>query len=194
MMRTSVEALKRAENIPVLVAETPWFCSVGTEAGRDDAASLADAYLVGLGLSQAECGWAENWEEAGAAAAGLRQEHPLWRREQELRDEALARVRAAGREDQLRTLLNRLSIIGYEKVRPEIEDEELARVAAGAALWTASQAIVWALASDAGEDGENPFQPKLEIFRLGRWPVGPRKGRLEAPRAEAPGNEAFVIL
>ena len=112
--------------------------------------------------------------EAGAVAADLRQEQRLWRREQQPRDNALEQLRARGREDQLRTLHNRLSTIGFEKVRPQIEDEELTRVAAGAALWTASQAIVWALASDAFGNGDNPVQPKLEIFQLGRRPGGTR--------------------
>ena len=191
-MTQSAESLRRADKIPALVAEIPWFSSVGSADGRDAAAAWAGIYLSGLGLPEAECRWAGGWEEAGGAAAGLRQEHRLWRREQELRDEALAGVRAAGREDQLRTLLNRLSIIGYEHVRPAIEDEELARVAAGAALWTASQAIVWALADDsAGIIHENPFQPKLEIFRLGRWPVGLERDALEEGALE---NGTFVIL
>ena len=193
-MIQSAEALKRADKIPALVAEIPWFSSVGNAEGRDVATHWAGVYLKGLGLPEAECRWAGGWEEAGVAAASLRQEHRLWRREQELRDEALARVRAAGREDQLRTLLNRLSIIGYENVRPEIDDEELARVAAGAALWTASQAIVWALGADSDEDVTNPFQPKLEIFRLGRWPVGLGKRSFQTARAEGRAEEAFVTL
>ena len=159
--------------------------------GRDDATHWAGVYLAGLGLAEAECRWAKSWEEAGAAAADLRQEQRLWRREQELRDEALARVRAVGREDQLHELLNRLSIVGYERVRPEVKDEELARVAAGAALWTASQAIVWALADDPAENHDNPFQPKLEIFRLGRWPVGLERDAFEESALE---SGAFVIL
>ncbi len=190
-MIQSAEALKRADKIPALVAEIPWFSSVGSAEGRDVATRWAGVYLKGLGLPEAECRWAGGWEEAGGAAASLRQEHRLWRREQELRDEALARVRAADREDQLRTLLNRLSIIGYEHVRPAIEDEELARVAAGAALWTASQAIIWALGADSAGIHENPFQPKLEIFRLGRWPVGLERDALEEGALE---NGTFVIL
>ena len=190
-MLQSDQAFAQARKIPALVAETPWFSKVGAQDGRDDATRWAGVYLAGLGLAEAECRWAKSWEQAGAAAADLRQEQRLWRREQELRDEALTRVRAAGREDQLHELLNRLSIVGYERVRPEVKDEELARVAAGAALWTASQAIVWALADDPAENHDNPFQPKLEIFRLGRWPVGLERDAVEEGARE---SGAFVIL
>lgn len=193
-MTQSAESQRRADKIPALVAEIPWFSSVGSADGRDAAADWAGIYLSGLGLPEAECRWAGGWEEAGSVAAGLGQQDRLWRREQELRDEALARVRACGREDQLHELLNRLSIVGYESVRPEMEDEELARVAAGAALWTAAQAIVWALGVDSAGSHENPFQPKLEIFRLGRWPVGLEKKSIEPPGSEVFEEEAFVIL
>ena len=179
-MTQSAESQRRADKIPALVAEIPWFSSVGSADGRDAAADWAGIYLSGLGLPEAECRWAGGWEEAGGAAAGLRQEHRLWRREQELRDEALAGVRACRpRGSASRTLLNRLSIIGIRAASDlQIEDEELARVAAGAALWTASQAIVWALADDsAGIIHENPFQPKLEIFPFGPLARRTRKRR-----------------
>ncbi len=76
--------------------------------------------------------------------------------------------------------------ISYAKVRPQIEDGELARVAAGAPLWAASQAIVWALAGDAFGNGDDPFQLKLEIFRLGRRPISLENETLD--------QEVFVIL
>ena len=58
----------------------------------------------------------------------------------------------------------------YEKVRPEIEDEELAPVAAGAGLWTASLSLVWDTAAEALAPEPNPFLPQLEVFRMGNWP------------------------
>ena len=72
--------------------------------------------------------------------------------------------------------LRELSIIGCENVRPEIEDEELARVAAGTGLWTASLCLVWATAADALVPEPNPFLPKLEVFRTGNWPLGFEQG------------------
>ena len=72
-MTQPLDALQRARRVPALVAETRWFSSVGTETGRNLAADWAEVYLEGIGLPQAECRWAESWEEARAAAACLRQ-------------------------------------------------------------------------------------------------------------------------
>ena len=123
-----------------------------------------------------ELRWIDDWDEAGRVARGLDAGRALWKEEQAVRDRALEQIRALGRDVQLQDSLHELSIIGYEKVRPEIEDEELARVAAGAGLWTASLSLVWATVGDVLAPEPNPFLPKLEIFRMGHWPLGFEEG------------------
>ncbi len=83
---------------------------------------------------------------------------------------ALERIQSQNRQQQLQDSLHQLSIIGCEKVRPEIEDQELARVAAGAGLWTASFSLVSATAADALAPEPNPFLPN---WKSSEWETGP---------------------
>ena len=74
--------------------------------------------------------------------------------------------------------LHRLSILGYDAVRPAAPDEELARVASGAALWTLAEAITWATVEDVLAPLPNPFLAKLRLFELGHWPLGVWQGAI----------------
>jgi len=183
-----------------LVDSAPWFSGVGRCGDRRACGGLVAEYLKRCGLPQPDFRWIDDWDEAGRVARNLDAERALWTEEQAHRDRALDQVRALGRDAQLQDSLHELSIIGYEKVRPpgyekvrppgyedvrpegyekfrpEMEDEELARVAAGAGLWTASLSLVWATVGDVLAPEPNPFLPKLEVFRMGNWPLGFEQG------------------
>ena len=176
-----------------LVESAPWFSGVGRCGDRQTCAGLLAEYLQRCGGGPLpELRWIDDWGEAGRIARSLDAGRALWKEEQAFRDRALEQVRALGREVRLQDSLHELSIIGYEKVRPggyehvrpggyetvrpEIDDEELARVAAGAGLWTASLSLVWATVGDVLAPEPNPFLPKLEIFRMGNWPLGFEQG------------------
>jgi hypothetical protein len=78
----------------------------------------------------------------------------------------------------LNDMLHRLSIAGYEAVRPVATSEELARVASGAALWTVAEALTWAIVEDLMAPRPNPFLTKLRLFELGHWPLGVWQGAI----------------
>jgi hypothetical protein len=103
---------------------------------------------------------------------GLDEQTAFWTTEERWRRQALEAVRAAGRTEALAEALHRLSVIGYDAVRPAAPDEELARVASGAALWTVAQALTWTVAADVLAPLPNPFLPKLRLFEQGHWPLG----------------------
>ena len=195
-----VRELSSAE-ILKLVDSAPWFSGVGRCGDRPACSGLVAEYLKRCGGAPVpEFRWIDDWDEAGRVARSLDAERALWKQEQAHRDRALEQVRALGRDARLQDSLHELSIIGYEKVRPagyekvrppcyeeirpegyekvrsEMEDEELARVAAGAGLWTASLSLVWATVGDVLAPEANPFLPKLEVFRMGNWPLGFEQG------------------
>ena len=155
-----------------LVDGAPWFSAVGSCHDSYICGGLLLEYLKRWGVPQPEFRWIDDWDEAGRIAKNLDAGRALWREEHLHRSRALERVRSLGRDEQLRDSLHQLSIIGYEKVRPEIEDEELARAAAGAGLWTASLSLVWATVGDVLAPEPNPFLPKLEVFRRGKLAPG----------------------
>ncbi len=158
------------------VDSAPWFSSVGRCKDSHACSGLLLEYLKRCGVPQSEFRWIGDWDEASRIAKNLNADRAFWKEEQSHRSRALEGIQSLGRQRQLQDSLHQLSIIGYEKVRPEIEDEELARVAAGAGLWTASLSLVWATAADALAPEPNPFLPKLEVFRMGNWPLGFEQG------------------
>jgi hypothetical protein len=149
---------------------------VGTARNRAECETFLAHYLARCGRPGAKAEWIPAWKDAGAIARQLDDEAVLWAAEHELRGKALAEVESLARTEILETALNQLSEAGYEGVRPNYPDEELARAASGAALWTASGAVTWAIAEERLGSEDDPFAPKLRIFELGHWPLGMRSG------------------
>ena len=122
--------------------------------------------------------WAAGWEEAGNVVRGLNDTTGFWSLEQRWREQALEAVQAADRSEALAEVLHRLSILGYEAVRPGVADEELARVASGAALWTLAEALTWATADDFSLRCPIRSFPSCKLFELGHWPLGLSQGSI----------------
>jgi hypothetical protein len=120
--------------------------------------------------------WLAGWDEAARVVRALDDATSFWRDEDRWRQRALAAVQAAARTEALADALHRLSIVGYDAVRPAAPDEELARVAGGAALWTLAETITWATVEDVLAPLPNPFVPKLRLFERGHWPLGVWQG------------------
>jgi hypothetical protein len=153
------------------VPRVPWFGAV-ERSERD----MADLVMVADYLKACGGGfpwrWAAGWGEAARVARDLDEAAAFWGVEERWRRQAVEVVDAVGRTDALAEALHRLSVVGYDAVRPAAPDEELARVASGAALWTAAQALTWAVVADRLEPLANPFLPKLRLFERGHWPLG----------------------
>lgn len=167
--------MESAEVILAKVETIPWFAAAERPA-RDETsrAALAD-YRKSLNGNWPGR-WVVGWPEAALVVRGLDDDSSFWKTESSWRKQALAAAQSAGRSDPLADLLHRLSIVGYEAVRPAAPSEELARVASGAALWTVAEAITWAVAEDLLTPRTNPFLPKLRLFELGHWPLGVFQG------------------
>jgi hypothetical protein len=163
------------------IPASSWFSLPGASENRSQCEAELKQYLARLGGDAAGVEWLADWREASAVARGLDERTSLWNLEDISRRRASTSVRSRGREQVLVAALSHLSELGYEYVRASVEDEETARVASGAALWTASLAITCAASEDPVLGAANPFLPKLRIFELGHWPLGMRGG-------------AFVIL
>jgi hypothetical protein len=172
-----VEAL---EAILVQLPRIAWFSAAGSVSERPACAAAVAQYLA-AGGREAAVRWAESWDDAQRVVRGLDDRSSLWTQEEAWRGEALAAAQASGRSDLLADALHRLSALGYEVVRPALADEELARVASGAALWTVAQALMWASAEGLLAARKNPLLPKLRVYELGHWPLGLSEG-------------AFVVL
>ena len=163
--------VERALAILAKIPQVRWFAAAGRDANdeseRDAAGSYAAACGGGLPVR-----WLASWDEARQVVRGLDDESSFWRQEEAWRRQATHAAESAGRGDALAGALHRLSVAGYAAVRPAVADEELARVASGAALWTAAAAIAWAAAEDLLAPRPNPFLPKLTLFERGHWPLG----------------------
>ena len=167
--------MDRVEAIFARLGLVRWFGAAGTgseslasaTAARDYARQFGDGLVVR---------WASGWDEARQVVRGLDNESSLWLEEEQWRQQAAAAAQEGGRGPLLAEALHNLSIFGYGAVRPAVADEELARVASGAALWTAAEAITWAVAEDLLAPQPNPFLPKLRLFELGHWPLGKHGG------------------
>jgi hypothetical protein len=165
------------EAILALVPQVRWFCAVGCAAPGELSLAAAGDYVASCG--EAKCvRWATGWDEAAQVVRGLDDLSSFWKQEDAWRKQALGAVHAAQRSELLAEALHRLSLLGYETVRPPAPDEELARVASGAALWTTAEALTWAAAQDLLAPLGNPFLPKLRLFELGHWPLGRSQGAI----------------
>jgi hypothetical protein len=160
-----------------MVSQVAWFDAVSHAERRAASQSAVREYMQSCG-SQWPVRWAADWKEAGKVVRGLNDTTGFWTLEQRWREQALAAVQAANRGEALAGALHRLSVVGYEAVRPVVADEELARVASGAALWTLAEALIWATADDVLAPLPNPFLPKLKLFELGHWPLGLSQGSI----------------
>lgn len=163
------------QSILASILTAPWFAFVGARQNRAECEALLIEYLSCCGRKGSKFEWITLWAEAGAIARALDDETALWEEEEGFRRQAVDKLRALGRVEALENALNQLSEAGYERVRPNCPNEELARAGSGAALWTAAGAITWAMAEEGPGGEANPFAHKLRIFELGHWPLGVRR-------------------
>lgn len=168
--------MESVEALLAMVPRVPWFEAVGRVDRRERNSLAVQEYLQACG-GEWPVRWSANWEEAGKVVRGLDDVSGFWLMEQRWREQALAAVHSAGRSETLADALHHLSISGYESVRPVVADDELARVASGAVLWTFGEALTWAVAQDVLAL-PNPFRPKLKLFELGHWPLGLSQGAI----------------
>jgi hypothetical protein len=169
--------VQSAEAILGHIPRAPWFRSA-QHADRDEQSQTALAVYVHSCGDQWPGRWASGWDEAARVVRELDDTSSFWFAEDKWRKEAQVAAQAAGRTDILADALHRLSIAGYEAVRPAAPSEELARVASGAALWTVAEALTWAVVEDLLSPRDNPFMPKLRLFELGHWPLGTWQGAI----------------
>jgi hypothetical protein len=169
--------VESAEAILAKVPQVPWF-RAAEYAARDEQSQAA------LADYRRSCGgdwpghWAASWDEADRVVRGLDDAASFWQIEDHWRKQAALTAQAAGRTGVLADMLHRLSVAGYDAVRPDAPNEELSRVASGAALWTVAEALTWAVAEDLLAPRPNPFLPKLRLFELGHWPLGVWQGAI----------------
>ena len=168
--------MQSAEIILLRIPGVAWFSAADRQERDEHSQAAMTDYLRSCG-HEWPGRWATGWEAAGKVAAELDDVTSFWRIEERWRQQAVSAVRQAGRGDALAELLHRLSVVGYEAVRPAAPNEELARVASGAALWTVAEAITWAVVEDILPLA-NPFAPKLRLFELGHWPLGVWQGSI----------------
>lgn len=169
--------MESAEAILAKVPQVPWF-RAAEHAARDEQSQAAlAAYLRSCG-DEWPGHWAAGWDEVGRVVRGLDDAASFWQTEGRWRTQAVAAAETAGRTETLADVLHRLSVAGYDAVRPNAPNEELARVASGAALWTVAEALTWAVVEDLLAPRPNPFLPKLQLFELGHWPLGVWQGAI----------------
>jgi hypothetical protein len=168
--------VQSAEIILSRIPGVAWFSAAERQERDEHSHSAMSDYLRSCG-NEWPGRWATGWEAAAKVAVELDDATSFWRTEERWRQQAVSAARQAGRADALAELLHRLSVIGYEAVRPAAPNEELARVASGAALWTVAEAITWAVVEDILPLA-NPFTSKLRLFELGHWPLGVERGSI----------------
>jgi hypothetical protein len=168
------------DSVEAILAKVPqvsWFSAAGRPECRASSEGAVVDYLRLCG-GPGRVLWLAGWGEAARVVRALDDESSFWRDEDCWRRQALIAVRATARAEALAEALHRLSILGYDAVRPAAPDEELARVASGAALWTLAEAVTWATVGDVLAPLPNPFLSKLRLFELGHWPLGVWQGAI----------------
>lgn len=158
------------------IRTAPWFSRVGSKDFGEECHAAVRSYLSACGFDSGRVRWGASWEETCAVLRAMDDAAALWPVEEGVRQQAARAAGSAGRAEMLDSLLNQLSEAGYEWVRPAFAEEELARVASGALLWTAASAVTYALAEDLLEETKNLFLPKLRVFEGGHWPLGIHAG------------------
>jgi len=171
---TSVNSV---EAILAKVSRVSWFSAAGRPECRASSQGAVADYLRSCG-GPGRALWLAGWDEAARVVRALDDESSFWLDEERWRRQSLIAVQAAARAEALAEALHRLSILGYDAVRPAAPDEELARVASGAALWTLAETITWAAVEDVLAPLPNPFLAKLRLFELGHWPLGVWQGAI----------------
>lgn len=164
-------SVNSVEAILAKASQVSWFSAAGRPECRASSDGAVADYLRACGGPERVL-WLAGWDEAARVVRALDDESSFWRDEERSRRQALIAVQATARAEVLAEALRRLSILGYDAVRPAAPDEELARVGSGAALWTLAEAITWATVEDVLAPLPNPFLSKLRLFELGHWPLG----------------------
>jgi hypothetical protein len=158
------------------LADRPWFVRCGLALDRlaiDD----ARLWLVGLGFGAAPVAGVTSWREASRLIQGPDWSRAWWDAET-AQAESLRRAAYAvlGEKACLEALTDVTEAAAALRdraaaalARAGLDDETLAKVAAGAAAQACHQR---GLALLAGTDDSHAFAAKFRLFAAGRWPLG----------------------
>lgn len=169
-------AFARLASFTAEIPRLRWFAAVGTTLTPPMVAA-AETYVAALGLVPCPVATVGSWHEAAAAA-----QRPDWSRDwwqaESVCEQALQRQ--AGARFGLEPLLAALTDVtdAAAGIRDQaaaalacagLDDEALAKVAAGAAAQACHQQ---GLALLAGDSAGRAFAVKFTLFAAGRWPLG----------------------
>lgn len=162
------------------VSRESWFAAVGeplTPGEIDDAQCYLDGLGLGPGTPLTVAGVA-GWAEASRLLQRPDWDSRWWDAEDLLRTQLLQRATAAHGQSPLLAALTDVTVAANDIVhgaaaiaatRAGTADEQLARVAAGAATQACYLAALATAAGDTATD--HPFQAKYRLFAGGRWPL-----------------------
>lgn len=169
--------LLAVDRFSALTRRVRWFAALGRPFQKAER-ETADAYLAELGFVEAALAGIADWEEAEGAARNPDWNTAWWEAEEGQRMALIAEACAVRAEAEVMDALSGLSAAASEASfkaagralrRAGLDDEALARAAAGAATQAAYQAGLVLLA-DAGPG--HAFALKFRLFESGRWPLG----------------------
>ena len=169
-------AFARLAGFTAEIPRLPWFAAVGT-ALTPPVIAAAETYVAALGLAPCPVATVGGWNEAAATA-----QRPDWSRDWWQAEGACERALQgqAAAQFGLELLLAALTDVteaaagirdraAAALARAGLDDEVLAKVAAGAAAQACHQQGLALLAGDAAAPA---FAAKFALFAAGRWPLG----------------------
>jgi len=155
-----------------------WFTRLG-EAPSEAVAGLSRVYLDGLGFPDVSLAIVPDWEEAAAAAESLDWDTAAWSAEEGLRADLTVRAVEAIGEEAFEVAVAHVNAATSDIIQSAVEDalalwdlqnDELARLAAGSGVQACHLALLSLLVGEAGES--DPLTAKYRLFEVGRWPIG----------------------
>jgi hypothetical protein len=158
------------------ISKVAWFSATGTSESKDECTNSLNQYLSALSIAKFPVYWAKSWMEAGELAYSMDVDSSLMLIEENLRKEALEKIRVQKREPLLKEALAQLTLSAYDHIRAPLVDEETGRVASASATMLLSAALTWIMIEDQPGNETNPFLFKFKIYELGHWPIGMRNG------------------
>lgn len=169
------------DNVVVLMtrmSQTDWFSTGGSSTGRAAAEQALRESTNRFGIDEYRIQWLGK-DQLPSYLEGMRLEtSPLWQRIHDLPDRIREKAEEIGRLPNLSALVERipeqLFHQSFDGAFREFGSQGTAIVqtAVCTVMYLLGLACAWEMLADVDGWGTNPYEPFLQVFETGHWPLG----------------------
>jgi len=160
------------------VSRTDWFSTVGKSQGRAAAEKSLREISHRFGIDEYRIQWLEK-DQLPSFLEGMRLETSLlWQRIHDIPDRIREKAEDSGRMPNLTAIAEHipeyLFHLSFDGAFREFgsQGKESVQTAVGSVMYLVGLACAWEMLADTEGWETNPYEPMLQVFETGYWPLG----------------------